>query len=514
MVWQIEERDDQFCLVNSDDDSEGACYDTRAEADDALAEKNTNADATGTGGTVFITVEGMETSDGRLFELGGLSARPVLPIPLMIQDRAEHGGWGGDTTSWFAGAIYEVFRDERDDTRWLGKFNLLVGEIGDAAEALIRGGLRGVSVDASMGDVTFDVRQVAEDGWPLDILYRFSDSQIMGATVTPFPAFDVCTIWFDDEDEPAQVATAHGEEIPMTTEPEIVPSDEESPFLLASGGPERPPRDWFEMPEPDELTPLTVLDTGQVYGHIAPFSTCHIGMPGTCVTAPRSPSDYAYFHTGEVVCEDGTRVSVGNLTLGTGHADRAAGAQAALAHYDHTGTAVADLRARDGRHGIWCAGAARPHLTTSEARTLMAAAPSGDWRRIGGSLELVACLCVNVPGFPVPRTEGLVAGGAQVSLVAAGVIVDEDRSRTSFMDAVRKLIDERIEAALGTLGAETVIAEAQSIVDALDPDALRMKHIKAPPLSPKTDEELAAAQRDRAIKARAREIKAKARGGD
>jgi len=513
MVWQIVEQDDQFCLEDTENpDAAGACYATRAEADDALAEKETNADASGAAGTVFITIEGMETSDGRLFELGGLAARDVLPIPLMVQDRAEHGGWGGDTTSWFAGAIYEVFRDPRDETRWLGRFALLAGEQGDEAERLIRGGLRGVSVDASMGDVSFDVRKIAEDGWPLDILYRFSESQIMGATVTPFPAFDVCTLWFDDEDEPAQVAAAHGEEVPMTTDPEVVTSDEESPFLLASGGPENPPRSWFEMPEPDELTPLTVLDTGQVYGHIAPFSQCHIGMPGTCVTAPRSPSDYAYFHTGEVVCDDGSRVMVGNLTMDAHHADRHETAAATMAHYDHTATAVADLHARDGLLGVWVCGAARPGLTAAQSRTLMAAAPSGDWRRIGGSLELVAALCVNVPGFPVPRTEGLVAGGAQMSLVAAGVIVDEDRSRSSFMEAMARLVDERIQAAFEAMGtpAEQVIAEAQQIVDSMNP----ARRVTAPPLNPKSAEEVAAAQRQRAIDARAREIKAAARGSN
>jgi hypothetical protein len=42
----------------------------------------------------------------------------------------------------------------------------------------------------------------------------------------------------------------------------------------------------------------------------------------------------------------------------------------------------------------------------------MASDVSGDWRRIGGNLELVAVLAVNVPGFPkirVRELEGLVA---------------------------------------------------------------------------------------------------------
>ena len=30
-----------------------------------------------------------------------------------------------------------------------------------------------------------------------------------------------------------------------------------------------PPRAWFELDEPDEPTPLTILDTEQIYDHVA-----------------------------------------------------------------------------------------------------------------------------------------------------------------------------------------------------------------------------------------------------
>ncbi|MGO8609630.1 hypothetical protein ACC848_42490, partial [Rhizobium johnstonii] len=32
----------------------------------------------------------------------------------------------------------------------------------------------------------------------------------------------------------------------------------------------------FTMPEPDELTALTVTDDGRVYGHLAQAESCHI----------------------------------------------------------------------------------------------------------------------------------------------------------------------------------------------------------------------------------------------
>jgi hypothetical protein len=66
------------------------------------------------------------------------------------------------------------------------------------------------------------------------------------------------------------------------------------------------------------------------------------------------------------------------------------------------------------------AGALRANVDDTAAAKLRAAALSGDWRRVGGSLELVAALAVNTPGFPVPRAR--VASGEPMSLVAAGVV--------------------------------------------------------------------------------------------
>jgi len=189
--------------------------------------------------------------------------------------------------------------------------------------------------------------------------------------------------------------------------------------LTASGGgfPVAPPDEWFVNPELDGPTPLTVDDDGRVYGHIATRDVAHIGLPGK-VHAPKSRSGYAYFKTGELVTASGARVQVGQLTLAGGHASMQADASAAVAHYDQTGSACADLNIGDDRFGIWVAGALRPEVTPSQLRTLRASAPSGDWRPINGRLELVACCQVNVPGFPVVRAT--VASGAITALVAAG----------------------------------------------------------------------------------------------
>lgn len=187
-----------------------------------------------------------------------------------------------------------------------------------------------------------------------------------------------------------------------------------------------PPRRAFEAPDLSGPTPLTVSDTGRVFGHIATWDTCHIGYPGQCVTPPPSPSGYAFFHTGAIVADDGSEVAVGHLTIDTGHADAALRSPEALAHYDNTGTAVAYVRAGEDAFGIWVAGVVRPDATPEQVRALRASPISGDWRRIGAGMELVAALGVNVPGFPVPRTRALVAGGAMQTLVAAGMLAPRE----------------------------------------------------------------------------------------
>lgn len=187
--------------------------------------------------------------------------------------------------------------------------------------------------------------------------------------------------------------------------------------LTAGAYPVRPPAEWFEDPKFKALTPLTVEDTGQVYGHLADFSMPHIGLPGS-VKPPRSSSGYAYFKTGQRLTADGSRVRVGNLTLVGGHASMNADAGKAVAHYDNTQSAVADVNVGEDRYGIWFAGALRPGVTEEQVVAFQASALSGDWRPINGRLEMVACCSVNVPGYPIAACA--YRGGAITALVAAG----------------------------------------------------------------------------------------------
>ncbi len=221
--------------------------------------------------------------------------------------------------------------------------------------------------------------------------------------------------------------------------------------LVASGAPVAPPREWFETPEPNKPTPITVTDDGRVFGHIADWRTCHTGFPGQCVTAPRSPSGYAYAHTGAVKTAEGAQVTVGRLTVGGGHASTAPGVgfRAAMEHYDDASTTAAIGRFRDGKHGIWFSGSVVPEATEAQIAQLRRHPPSGDWRTVAGQRELILAHSVNAPGFPVVSAG--MERGELTSLVAAGALLP-DEEPVEDLPATPE-VDERVEAALAAFAA-------------------------------------------------------------
>lgn len=119
---------------------------------------------------------------------------------------------------------------------------------------------------------------------------------------------------------------------------------------------------------------------------------------------------------------EGTEQRVGHITMDTRHARGDLSPIATMSHYEDTGTVIADVACGEDEHGIWFSGALRPWATDKQIRILRSSPLSGDWRRAGNGLELVAALAVNVPGFPVPRPQGLVASGHVQSLIAPGLV--------------------------------------------------------------------------------------------
>lgn len=383
-----------------------------------------------------LTMEGVTTGDGRLIEDNALEWD--LPAPLRYAD-VDNGGHDG---AQVVGRILTIERKPDGKIHGTGDFDMSAPMGPEAARVVKEKTSNGVSVD--LDSVSFEIRvkedllrggdpmddEMSDDGLPAadedgmvtvmemdkdDELFVTTSARVRAATIVAIPAFAEAFITLDDEDA------------------DLSPDDV---ALVAGSSPIDPPKEWFDQPPFDGPTPLTIDDTGRVYGHLAVWGTCHVGFSGQCVEPPHSSTDYAYFKTGVCRTDDGSDVPVGTITLDTMHAGRNLGPADTLAHYEHTGKAVVDVNAGEDAYGIWVAGALRPGVPDSKVRALRAAPLSGDWRRIGGNLELVAALAVNSPGFPVPRPQGLVASGQMLALVASGVVEKAPEYQTAALQGV------------------------------------------------------------------------------
>lgn len=368
-----------------------------------------------------LAVEGVETSDRRLIEPNALTWRE-LPIPLDATVEDSHGGIPQNVTV-NVGRIETIVRVAADDLA-PGAYRLVAtGVFDDEDDAALAVAhkvkekyLRGVSVDVGDVEAELDVLAEDEDGWPTDWLERMTAGRIGKATLCGMPAFEACTIELAEEGAMAASAA------PVLTDRSIPAQRGVAWALTAGGGPLAPPAAWFADPQLDGPTAITIDDSGRVYGHVALWGVEHIAIPGGY--APRSRTGYAHFLTGEVVCSGGERLPVGKLTSGIGHAPmRGVTAEQAAAHYyDNSDAVWAMVSAGEDATGIWVAGAVRPGLTDERLVEVRACGLSGDWRRHGGNLEMVAALSVPTGGFPVPRV-ALAASGAEevpLALVAAG----------------------------------------------------------------------------------------------
>lgn len=230
-----------------------------------------------------------------------------------------------------------------------------------------------------------------------------------------------------DLDEPVKDALkARLEELALECELPTPPWCEASNLVASADAPLRTVRPSAAFADPKLSKPTSLqferLGDGniRVYGHVADWRSCHIGFQDRCVTAPRSRTAYAHFHKGSVQTEKGV-LATGKITIGGGHADTSLGFAAAARHYDEVSSCVADVRAGEDKYGIWVSGLLRPGVTQERIDELAASPLSGDWRRIGGNLEMIAALAVNVPGFGMAEDRR----GA-LALVAAGAVMDTD----------------------------------------------------------------------------------------
>lgn len=364
----------------------------------------------------MLVPEEVESGDGRKFKAGAISIRD-LPVPLLWQIKTGSGHDG----SVVVGRIDYIERIEGGMGNAYGVFDS--GPYGREAERLVKNGfLRGVSVDLDQFEAKEEKKPKEEmsegdgDSIGKDKL-TINKARIMAATIVAKPAFQECSIELSNEGDQEEAMNYEDGVYEESMQDFVDLEPLAASGFLKSDIPMTPPADWFKDPGLTKPTPLTVDDNGRIYGHIAAWHVNHIGLP-RATKPPRSRSKYAYFHTGVLRTDAGTDVPVGQLTLAGGHAPLNADAASAAKHYDDTASAVADIHVGEDQYGIWCAGSLRPNLDEMQIRALRASAPSGDWRPINGSLELVAICQVNVPGFPTARA--MIASGKVLALVAAG----------------------------------------------------------------------------------------------
>lgn len=418
------------------------------------------------------------TGDGRRMAHGAFTHRP-LPLGLKWQRVDDNG----HDASVIVGLMDRIRIDEEAGEVW-GEGELFDDQPAlprlteDVSEALLLTTKKviGPSVDAGAceavlvrtgsdvpltGDEIDDILwEAMEAGTDPDIEILFTRYEIAAATLVVIPAFA--------EARPFELLATDAGAEPASVS--LVAS------LTAAAAPPAIPADVFDMPAPAEYVDLTVEDRGEgflrVFGYLAPFGTCHAEFRDVCRTPPSSTLDYAAFHrypvevvdgAGETVTVKAGRITTGFGEVGTGcaccrgkddHACTAYSLAQAILHHDQL-TRLANVRVVETEVGPWLSGFAYTADLTDRARKVLSRRKvSGDWRDVGGDLELVEVLALAVaqPGFPPPRAA--FRDGRAVSLVAARGSLPRPAARparlidtVALADAVAGLVVDRLRSA-------------------------------------------------------------------
>lgn len=209
-----------------------------------------------------------------------------------------------------------------------------------------------------------------------------------------------------------------------------------------------PPKAAFAQKVLGRKTKWTVVPKdgyNEVYGHLADWDTCHLGLqigqPNVCVKPPRSKRGYKDFHISSILTAEGELVDVGKMTIDTFHGSTRRGLTAAQvrAHYEHTGTEAAVGRVYEDEFGPAFFGIQVPDNDPAMAQKLRRTPVSGHWHPINGHLELVAALGVNRPAYPIvaaatgeeeemtqSETIVLFDGDVQTGLIAGATFTQEE----------------------------------------------------------------------------------------
>ena len=436
-----------------------------------------------------LTIEGSPSGDGRMIEPNCLTWRD-LPLPLMLKTVTSPGHDGAE----FAGWITEVERvPSASGFDIMGKGTFADTPAGQQFAEIISDpasqGRFGVSADIDSATAEFVDADTGEAVSAEDMLYgtgnvveKLTSGRIMGATGTPFPAFQEAYIETISATDPeAMVLVASGAIAPTgdvwrVTIPARFALAGDSLPLVASGAVASalnedliaPPAEWFSLQQMDEPEPFTVHPDGRIYGLVAKFGTCHIGFKDRCVDVPRN-ADFRSFYGGRtLVTAEGTVVKVGSVIMDTVHPSLRFNASDAQAFYANTGSAVADVALHMNEWGIVAAGAVRPDADPIHVRNLRASDVSPDWRPIDRQLTLCALLAVNLSGFVV---QSLVASGAEAPSLKPRALIDTTTGDVLALVAAGAVIKERTTSTL----VSQALANADDRITALQAEVDQLK---------------------------------------
>ncbi|SIB65802.1 hypothetical protein [Mycobacteroides abscessus] len=416
---------------------------------------------------------GENTDDRRRFAKDIEMSFRSFPQPLMWCRQSK----GGHDDSFTVGVI-ESARVEGD--KLLASGYLLNTPEADEMAMQNAHGVSNPSVDLGAADYTFtdaDGNELDDDAifdalffGEGELYYNFTKAKLLGATMVSTPAFDT-RVHLDAERSPREVA------------------------LVASAQQAFAPKVYdhrmFEDPKLSGLTLPTIDENGRIYGHLAAFGTCHRSVQESCTLVPRSNSGYREFHTSPAVrLDNGTRLPVGRLTVGCGHADTRLPGIPATAHYDNAGSAFALVRVGEDKHGIWFSGVAAPWATPEQIEMGLSAPLSGDWRNFGQGLELVAALAVNTPGFNVRAGGTTDDDGLPFAMVASGRLsskIGTTRGATLRADQIQDAVAAGVVKGMERLSAASQAAEEAAAraahVSEVDKAMLRVREVVPAPKS-------------------------------
>lgn len=441
-----------------------------ATADPAI-EIDDNPDTAATvNGETFLTftdalfaVTGTPTSDRRMLasviELGFRD----FPLPLQWKEKTGDGHNGSVTV----GVIESATLNDQGEIR--GSGYMLNNENAFKALELIQHGVNRPSID--MADATAvlmydDGTEVTEENFDAGqpMCEAYTRGTVTACTIVAIPAFGQTRLALNPERESRDVA--------MT-----------AAALTAAAAYQHPVYEpaMFADADPNLLSPMRLTidpDSGHVFGFIATWKDKHRSVGLGHIKPPRSRTNYEHFHTSPGVhLTDGTVLPVGRLTVGIGHAPtRGITSAAAQAHYDNVEACWALGRISEHRLGIYFSGVVAPWASPEKVQMGLASPVSGDWRPVGqgNSLELVAVLSVNTPGFLCKVETD--ATGAPSAMVASLSVAEELDAMSWSLDDLKavfaQVLAEDRAAALQNVDKSQLVNDGLLVVPSEDaPDA-------------------------------------------